>query len=121
MRLHRRTAAYIQFVPKHSDFGLVVLLHLKLVLLELVDLVPDQFHLLNLLRDLCFDLLRAPVLVVEFLTDRVEDLVETMVRLTRWRRTHIGLTTVLSSIEHGGGRQRRSRGWLVLSKSTPVW
>jgi hypothetical protein len=49
MRLHLRASAHLQFVSQHADLSLVVLLHLELVLLQLVDLVPDELHLLNLL------------------------------------------------------------------------
>ena len=49
-----------------ANLVLIVLLNLKLVLLKLIDLVPDQLHLLNLLGDLALELLRATVLVVEF-------------------------------------------------------
>ena len=57
MRLHLRTTAHFQLVSKHSNFSLIFLLHLQLILLKLVDLVTDQLHLLNLLGDLVFDLL----------------------------------------------------------------
>lgn len=50
MCLHRRAAAKLQLVPEHAYLRLVVVLHLQLVLLELVDFVANQFHLLNLLR-----------------------------------------------------------------------
>jgi hypothetical protein len=41
------------------------LLHLQLILFELIDLVADQFHLLDLLSHLILDLLRGAILILE--------------------------------------------------------
>ena len=56
MRLYRLHAAHLELVPEHADFSLVVLLHFELVLLQLIYFVANQFHLLDLLSDLAFDL-----------------------------------------------------------------
>ena len=55
-RHRRRATSQFQLLSEHANFCLVVLLHLQLVLFQLIDLVPDQFHLLNLLIDLSFHL-----------------------------------------------------------------
>ena len=82
VRLDRLYATHIELMPEHADLSLVVLFHLQLVLLELVHLVANQFHLLDLLRNLAFDLFRRSTLVVEFGSKRVHDLIETMIRWT---------------------------------------
>jgi hypothetical protein len=76
------------------------LLHLQLILLQLIDLVSDQFHLLDLLSDLILDLLAGAALVFEFRSQRVEDLIQSMVWRPRRRGSQVGIATVLSCIEH---------------------
>lgn len=56
MGLHLGASSHVQLVSEHANFSLIILLHLQLILFELVDLVADQFHLLNLLSNLIFDL-----------------------------------------------------------------
>ena len=89
-------------MPEHSDLSLVVLLHLQLVLLELIDLIPYEFHFLDLLCDLAFDLFRRPTLTVEFGAKSVEDLIEAVVWLPRSRRAQVGVATMLCGVEHSG-------------------
>ena len=57
MRLDLGASTHLQFVSQHADLSLIVLLHLELVLLQLVDLIANEFHLLNLLGNLALDLL----------------------------------------------------------------
>ncbi len=89
-------------MPKHSNLSLVVLFHFQLVLLELVDLVANEFHLLDLLRHLALHLFRGATLVVELGPKVVQDLIQAMIRWTRGSRAQIRVTAVLSSVEHGG-------------------
>lgn len=66
MRLYRWCAtSEVEFVAQSSDLLLVVLLHFKLVLLKLVDLVANELHLLDLLSSVILILLRIPILVLE--------------------------------------------------------
>lgn len=102
MRLNRLYAAHLQLMSKHSDLSLVVLLHLQLILLELVDFVSNKFHLLDLLRNLAFDLFRGPTLTVELGAESVEDLIEAMVWLTGSRRPQVRVAAMLRGVEHGG-------------------
>ena len=62
VRLNRSAATQVQLVSQHAYLCLIIVLHLQLVLLELVDLVTDQFHLLDLLCHRCFSLIRAATL-----------------------------------------------------------
>lgn len=64
--LHWRTATELEFVPQHAYLCLIILLHFQLVLFKLIDLVPNQFHLLYLLRDLGLHLLGASGLALKF-------------------------------------------------------
>jgi hypothetical protein len=75
MGLHLRASAHLKFMSQHADFSLVVLLHLELILFELIDFVTDKLHLLNLLGDLAFDLLRVAALIVEFRPKRIHNFV----------------------------------------------
>lgn len=75
MRLNRMHTAHLQLMSEHPDLSLVVLFHFHLVLLELIDFVANQFHLLNLLRNLTFDLLRRAALVVELSSEGVQNLI----------------------------------------------
>jgi hypothetical protein len=102
MRLDRLSATHLELVPKHSDLSLVVLLHFQLILLELVNLVADELHLLDLLGDLVFHLFGGAVLIVELGSERVEDLIEAMIWLAWCRGTQIRIAAMLSSVEHLG-------------------
>lgn len=55
--LNLGAAAHFEFVSENADLRLVFLLHLQLILFELIDLVSDQLHLLNLLSNLVLNLL----------------------------------------------------------------
>lgn len=104
MCLNRRASSQIKFVSQHAYFSLVLLLHFQLVLLKLVDFVPDQFHLLYLLADLSLHLLGTSTLVLEFGPQRIEDLVESLTmcgRLTRPKR--LGTAMLPGGIEHRDG------------------
>jgi hypothetical protein len=95
-------AAHVELVAQGSNFVLVVLLDLELILLELIDFVTDEFHLLNLLCDLVLVLLGTPILVVELCAQGVKDFIQAVVGLARRRRTQIWVTTMLRGIEHVG-------------------
>ena len=117
MRLHRLDSAHLQLVSKHSDLSLVVLLHLQLVLFELVDLVTDEFHLLDLLCDLALDLFRGAALIVELGSEGVQDLIEAMIWLTWSRWPQVGIAAMLSSVEHV---EAKIRVWKKISRTTYV-
>lgn len=88
-------------MAQHSNLSLIVLFHFQLVLFELVDLVTDQLHLLDLLGDLILDLFRGATLILEFGSQRVHNLIKTMVWLPGRSGSQIGIAAVLGSIEHG--------------------
>lgn len=91
MCLHRRTTAKLELVSQHTYLCLVILLQLQLVLFKLIDLVPDQFHLLYLLRNLRLRLLRASGLALEFGSQGVEDIVQPLEALGRLARPQVRL------------------------------
>ena len=49
-------ATDLELMAKVTDLSVILLLHLHLLLLELVDFVSNDFHLIDLLGDLSLDL-----------------------------------------------------------------
>ena len=76
MRCHRRNTSYLKLVTQQSDLVVVLLLEFDLSLFELVDLVSNHLHLLDLVADLTLNLFRASALVFELGSERIEELVE---------------------------------------------
>ena len=101
MRLRWNPTPNLQLVSEGSNFVLIFLLHLQLILFKLVNFIPNELHLLNLLRNLTFDLLGTPTLIVELIAKGVENLVQAMVGLPRGRRTEIWVAPMLRCVEHG--------------------
>ena len=109
VRLRRYATSNLKLMSEDSNFILVFLLHFELILLELIDFVANQLHLLNLLCDLAFHLLGTSTLVVEFGAKGVEDLSQAMIGLTWGRRTQIRVTPMLRCVEHSGLYKRGMR------------
>jgi hypothetical protein len=91
----------LELVPQHANFSLIFLLHLELILLQLIHFVANQLHFLNLLWHLALNLLGRATLIVEFDSQRIQDLVEPMVGLAGGGRPQVGVAAMLSSIKHG--------------------
>ena len=72
--------SYFQLVSQQPDLIVVLLLQLDLSLLELVDLVSNHLHLLNLIANLTLNLFRASGLGFELRPEGIEKLVEARVR-----------------------------------------
>ncbi len=102
VRLGRYATSNLKLMSEDSNFILVFLLHFELILLELVDFIANQLHLLDLLCDLAFNLLGTPTLVVEFGAKGVEDLSQAMIGLTWGGRTQVRVTAMLRCVEHSG-------------------
>jgi hypothetical protein len=79
MRCYRRNTSHFELMSQQPDLVVVILLQLDLRLLELIDLVSNHLHLLDLVGYLALDLLRASALAVEFGSERLKELVETVV------------------------------------------
>ena len=75
-----RNTSHFEFVSQQPDLVVVLLLELDLSLLELVDLVSNHLHLLNLIANLTLNLLRASGLGFELGPKGIEKLVEARVR-----------------------------------------
>lgn len=75
-----RNTSHFELVSQQPDLVVVVLLQLDLSLLELVDLVSNHLHLLNLIANLTLNLFRAPGLSFELRPERIEKFVEARVR-----------------------------------------
>lgn len=101
MCLHGRTTAKFELVSQHTYLCLVILLQLQLVLFKLIDLVPDQFHLLYLLRNLGLCLLRASGLALELGSQGVKDIVQPLKALGRLARPQVRLANRAAMLSVG--------------------
>lgn len=79
----RSAAAHVELMAQSANLVLVVLLDLQLVLFQLIDLVPNELHLLDLLGNLALKLLRAAILIVELCAQGIKDFIEAVIRLPR--------------------------------------
>lgn len=80
MRGYRGNTSDFKFVPQQPELVVVLLLQLDLSLLELVDLVSNHLHLLDLVGNLALNLFGASALVIELGSKRIKELVEAGVR-----------------------------------------
>lgn len=95
------TTSEVEFMSQHTNLLLVFLFHFELILLELVYLVANELHLLNLLGDLRFHGFGASILILEFRSQLFDEIVEARRTMSgRLTRPQSGLTTMLSRVEH---------------------
>ena len=66
MRRYRRDTSHFKFMSQRPELVIILLLQLDLGLFELVDLVSDHLHLLDLAANLTLNLLGASILIFEF-------------------------------------------------------
>jgi hypothetical protein len=79
MRCHRRNPSHFELMSQQPELVFVLLLQLDLRLFELIDLVSNHLHLLDLVGNLALDLLGASALAVEFGSKRLKKLVKAVV------------------------------------------
>jgi hypothetical protein len=112
MRCYRRDTSHFKLVSQQSELIVVLLLQLDLSLFELVDLVSNHLHLLDLVCNLALNLFGASALVFELGSQRIKKLVEAGVRGRLHPAMGVGSPNSVvhaDSASIAAGRQRRIR------------
>lgn len=80
MRRYRRDASHFKFMSQRPELVIILLFQFNLGLFELVNLVSNHLHLLDLAANLTLNLLGASILVFEFGSQRLKEFVEASIR-----------------------------------------